>query len=206
MRVSMKSIRNVAVRLACVGGIAAGAGGAQALDEATNERDALKACERQMCEILVKKETTGADFACTLSKTWKRVKIQEGIEKKKLKWGFGDARCTVDVQAKRGMIVDAVSKPSHSVEFEPQTVSCQIEREKETTEVKVTLAPKISFKDGKAQKAWVNVKKIEAPAIIRGAIWTAAQVEDRFGLFHGDMIAEVNEFIDKKCPKAVTAK
>jgi hypothetical protein len=71
--------------------------------------------------------------------------------------------------------------------------------------VKVTLAPKISFKDGKAQRGWINVRKIEAPAVIRGAIWTAAQIEDKFGLFHGDMIAEINEFIGMKCPKAPVA-
>jgi hypothetical protein len=205
MRESFEAIRGVAVVIAFAGSLAASVGVAQALDEPANEREALKACERQMCEILVKRQSSGTDFACTLSKTWKRTKIEEGIEKKKLKWGFGDARCTIDVQVMRSTVVDAVSKPAHSVEFEPQTVKCMVEREKETTEVKVTLAPKISFKDGNAQKAWINVKKIEAPAIIRGAIWTAAQIEDNFGLFHGDMIAEINEFIGKKCPKAVAA-
>jgi hypothetical protein len=205
MRESTGTVRGVVAAIAFAASFAASTGSVRALDEPANEREALKACERQMCEMLVKKQTSGADFACTLSKTWKRTKIEEGIEKKKLKWGFGDARCTIDVQVKRGTIVDAVSKPAHSVEFEPQTVKCVVEREKEMTEVKVTLAPRISFKDGKAQKAWINVKKIEAPAIIRGAIWTAAQIEDNFGLFHGDMIAEINEFIGKKCPKAVAA-
>ena len=181
------------------------AGAVLALDEPANEREALKACEKKMCEIVVKKEATGADFACTLSKTWNRSKIQEGIEKKRLTWGFGDARCTIDVSAKRETILAAVSKAEHSVEFAPQTVKCQVERDKEVTEVSVTLAPKITFKNGKAEKAWLNVKDIQAPTIIKGAIWTAAQIEDNFGLFHGDMIAEINEFIGQKCPKAMAA-
>lgn len=183
--------------------LAFGSGMAVALDEPGSERDALKACEKQFCEIVMKKEATGADFACKLSKTWTKTKIQDGIEKKKLTWGFGDARCAIDVAVKRDDILAAVSKPEHALEFAPQTVKCQVEREKEVTEISVTLAPKISFKNGKADKAWINVKEIEAPTIIKGAIWTAAQIESNLGLFHADMISEINEFVGEKCPKAV---
>ena len=179
---------------------------AQALDETAAERDNLKACEKRICEMLVKKQTSGTDFACALSKTWSKDKIKEGIEKKKMSWSLGNARCTVDVAAKREMIVGAVSKPEHTVDFAPQTVKCQVEREAEITNVSVTVAPRISFKDGKAQKAWINVKDIEAPAIIKGALWTVAQVEANLGLFHGDMISAINEFIDSKCPKALAAE
>lgn len=180
-----------------------GAAGATALEETESERDALKACERQVCEIVVKKDASGSDFACTLSKTWNKSKIQEGIEKKKLSWGFGNARCSIDVTLARSEILSALSKPEHAVEFKPQTVKCEIEREKEVTEVSVTLAPKITFKGGKADKAWINVQKVEGPAVVRGALWTAAQAEDYVGLFQGELIAEVNEFIGQKCPKAV---
>ena len=178
-------------------------GPALALDEAANEKDVLKACEKQLCEIVIKKQATGADLACNLSKTWSKTKIVEGIEKKKLSWGFGDARCTIDVKVKRASVVDAVSKPDQSFEFEPHTIKCQIEREKEVTEVAVTLAPKISFKDGKAVKAWLGVKQIDAPAVVKSVIWTAAQVEDNFGLFHSEMISEINELIGQKCPKVM---
>ena len=194
--------------VAAAGALTAGAmwlsaGGVAALEESQSERDALKACEKQICEIVMKKEASGADFACKLTKTWNKSKIQDGIEKKKLSWGFGDARCVVEVSVKRSDIVEAMSKPAHTIEFAAQTVKCQVEREKDTLEVGVTLAPKIQFKDGKAEKAWIGLKQIDAPAMIRGAIWTAAQAEDYFGLFHGDMIAEINEFTGQKCPKAV---
>ncbi len=197
--------RHIGVAAAALAAVVIAAPRAHALEETPSEREQLKACEKKICEIFVGKQPTGADFACTLSKTWNKSKIQEGIEKKRLTWGFGNARCAVDVAVKRSDIVEAMSKPTHSVELAAQTVKCQVEREKETTEVNVTLAPKINFKDGKAEKAWLNVKQIEAPAVIRGAIWTAAQVENNFGLFHGEMIAEINEFIGQKCPKAMSA-
>ena len=184
-------------------GLGVWAGGAVALEETANERDALKACEKQICEIISKKEASGADFACKLTKTWNKSKIQEGIEKKKLSWGFGNAQCVVEVAVKRSEIVAAMSKPTHTIELPAQTVKCQVEREKDTLDVNVTLAPKLQFKDGKAEKAWLGVKAIEGPAVIRGAIWTVAQAEDYFGLFHTDMVAEINEFTGQKCAKAM---
>ena len=188
-----------------VGGLGS-SGAALALDEGANEKDVLKACERQFCEIAAKKDAAGADLSCTLTKTWSKTKIVEGIEKKKLAWGFGDARCSIDVKAKRAGLVEAVSKPGdQSFEFEPHTIKCQIEREKEVTEIKVTLAPKIAFKDGKAVKAWLGVKDIEAPTVVKNVIWTAAQIENNFGLFHAEMISEINELIGQKCPKVMGA-
>lgn len=176
-----------------------------ALEETDKERDQLKACEKQICEIFVKKEASGADYACRLTKTWNKAKIQEGVEKKKLSWGFGSAQCVAEIGVKRAQILEAMSKPSHTIELEPQTVKCQVEREKDTLDVNVTMQPKFQFKDGKAEKAWLNVKNIEAPTVIRGAIWTVAQAEEYFGLFHGEMISEINEFIGQKCPKVTAA-
>ena len=181
------------------------AGPVLALDEAANEKEQLKACEKQLCEIVSKKSASGPDLACTLTKTWSKTTIKEGVERKKLSWGFGDARCVIEVAAKRQAVLDAVSKPEHSLEFTPHTIKCQIEREKEVTNINVTLAPKINFKDGKAQKAWIGLKDIEAPTVVKGAIWTVAQAEDYLGLFHADMIGEINELVGQKCPKITAA-
>ncbi len=202
--VSRSGLTGMACGIAMIAG--AGCANAQALEETVSERDALKACEKKICEIVVKKEASGADFACTLTKTWAKDKIKDGIEKKRLSWSLGNARCVIDVGVKRSDILEAMSKPTHTIEFAPQTVKCQVEREKDTLDVAVTMAPKIQFKDGKAEKAWLGVKNIEAPTVIRGAIWTVAQAEDYFGLFHSDMVAEINEFTGQKCTKAMAGK
>ena len=177
-----------------------------ALEQPANEKDALKACEQRLCEIVVNKQASGDDLSCPLSKTWLGEKIKDGIEKRRMSWNFGDARCSVELTAKRDVILGAVTKPEHALELSEHTVKCEIEREKEITPINISLAPKINFKNGKAEKAWLNIKKIEGPAVVRGAVWTAAQVEDTFGIFHGDMISEINEFIDDKCPKALSKK
>lgn len=192
-------------RVAMAGAMAllATAGAAHALDETADERVQLKACEQRLCTMVVGKAAAGEDLQCALSKTWASSKIKEGIERQKLTWSFGDARCTVGIAAKRADVVGAVSKPDHTLQFDPHTVKCEVEKDKEITPINITLAPKLQFKGGKAEKAWLNVTTIEAPAVVKGAIWTAAQLEQNFGLFHGLMIAEINEFIGQKCPKAV---
>jgi hypothetical protein len=179
------------------------AGPAAALEETAQERDKLKECEKRLCTLIVKKEATPGDLTCALTKTWAKDKIKEGIEKKKVSWSLGDARCAVNLAVPNATIVDAVAKPAHTLEFPKHAIKCEVEREKEITAVTVNLQPKVEFKDGKAVKAFLGLKEIEAPAVIKGAIWTVATVEDTVGLFHADILSEVNEFIATKCPKAL---
>ena len=178
---------------------------ASALDEKSDEKEMLKACEQRACEIILKKEAKGDDLKCAIGKTWSKAKIKDGIEKK-ISWGFGDARCTIDVAMLRNAMVDVLTKPEGTLEISKHTVKCEVERENEVTPINISLAPKITFKDGKAQKAWLNISEIEAPSIVKGAIWTAAKVEDTVGLFHSEMISEINEFVQQKCAQRYPQK
>jgi hypothetical protein len=199
-------------RATCAGWLAAGvalglavagsmAGSAFALEEDKGEKDKLEACEKSLCNILVKRDVAGADLQCALQKTWAGSKIKEGVEQKKLTWGFGDVRCAVDVAVKRQEMIDALTKPEYEFKFPIQTVRCDVEREKEVMKVSVALSPRFQFKDGKATKAWLGIGTIEAPTVVKGAIWTAAQLEDTFGIVHGDLIREINKFVHDRCPK-----
>src|SRR5262249_60029791 len=98
-------------------------------------------------------------------------------------------------------MIDALTKPEYELKLAKHAVKCDVEREAEVLQVNVDLAPRIQFKDGKAVKAWLGVGEIQAPAVIKGAIWTAAKIEDNFAVVHGDLIKEINEFIYERCPK-----
>jgi len=182
------------------------AGSASALDEKANEKEQAKACEQQLCQIILKKDAAGSDLKCDIGKTWAKKTIEGGIEKKKVSWGFGDARCGVALAVPRGAIVDALTKPEQAFEFPKHTIKCEVEREKEVVPINISMAPKIQFKGGKAEKAWLNVSEIEAPAVVKGAIWTAAKLEDTVGVFHGEILSEVNEFVEKTCARKYGAK
>ena len=174
---------------------------AAALEEGAKEKETLEACEKSICELLVKREAAGDDLKCELSKTWGKDKIKSGVEGKKIGWSLGDARCGVSMAVKRQSIVDALTKPEYELKLDPHTVKCEVEREKEITTINVSLAPKIQLKDGKASKAWLGITNIDAPTAIKGAIWTVAQMEDTFGVFHSDLIKDINKFVHEKCPK-----
>ena len=178
--------------------------GAFALEEVKNEKEQLEACERDLCTLLVKKEPGGSNLQCNLQKTWASKKIKQGVEEKKLSWALGDMRCSVKFDASRQDVIDALSKPQHELKLAMHTVKCEVEREKEVLNINVNLAPRIQFKDGKAMKAWLGVGEIQAPTVIKGAIWSAAQLEDTFGVVHSDLIKEINRFVYERCPKQLT--
>ena len=173
---------------------------AQSIKPAANESEQLKACEKSICSAALTKKTDG-DLACKIQKTWTKSYIENGVRQKQISWTFGDAQCGVDVKLSNADIASAMSQPKHTVQFEKHTVTCNVERENEVTEIKVELAPKIEFEGGQAKTAWLNVSEINAPTIIGTAIWSVAKLEDNFGLFHGEMISEINEFLGQKCQR-----
>jgi hypothetical protein len=196
-RVSLAGLA-IAVLLAAVAPI----GTAMALEPRADEKERLKACEKSLCQLIVSKKPTSGDLQCPLSKAWSRKTMKEGAANK-MRWGFGAAKCEVDLQVPRDMIVGALSADEIKVTLPTHTVECEVERESAVDKARITLAPIIEFKEGKAKKIWVNVMDIKAPGVIKGVVWSAAQLEDSVGVFHRRMIKAVNKFIAEQCPKVV---
>ena len=115
----------------------------------------------------------------------------------------GAANCEVDLVVPRQIIVGALSAAEIKVTLPDHTVNCEVEREGSIDKARITLAPIIEFKGGKAKKIWVNVTDIKAPGMIKGVVWSAAQLQDSVGIFHRRMVKSVNKFIAEQCPKVV---
>ena len=173
---------------------------ALALDEQSGEAKLIKSCEERLCTMLLRKEPKGDDLKCELTKTWAKSTIKEA-ENHTLKWSYGDARCSVQLHISRATIVTALTSPEYAFEVPPHTADCVVEQDGEARNVKATLAPKIAFKNGKAEKVWVNLKGIKGPVGIKTSLWLAASLNDNVGLFHRPMLTSINRFIDKYCPK-----
>ena len=125
---------------------------ALALDEQKGETQALDACDERLCRMLQQKTPTGEDLKCTLTKTWARSTIKEA-DRTELTWGFGDARCSIDLNVSRASIIAAVtSSASFKFWLPPHTANCVVEQDGQLKAVKATVAPKIVFKDGTAEK------------------------------------------------------
>ncbi|HEX2842915.1 hypothetical protein [Hyphomicrobium sp.] len=172
----------------------------RALEEPPEELPALKACEKRLCMMVMEKSEKGDDFKCDAQKTWAKSTL-EGGESKGVSWGFGDARCKANIKLERADIIAALTKPKHTVRIPAQEVNCVLDREGEIKPVVIKLAPKLTFKDGKADKVWINLETIEGPADVKSTIWTAAKLEDSLGIFHRPMIKSINKFLYRQCPK-----
>jgi len=185
--------------IAMLGGVFASSP-VHALEEGSGEAKAIDACDKRLCDILQQKNPKGEDLKCSLTKTFARSTIKEG-DQSSVKWMFGDARCTVHIDISRATIVAALSGPENKFWVPSHTANCIVEQDGQIKTVTATLAPKIVFKDGKAEKVWVNLLNVEGPTGIKATLSTAAQLNDTIGLFHRALLKSVNGYIYKHCPK-----
>jgi hypothetical protein len=172
---------------------------AWALDEQKGEQAAIDACEKKLCTMLLQKNPKGDDLKCELTKTWVKSTIKEA-ENGSVTWGYGDARCTVDLNVTRAAVISAVSGAKYTYEVPMHTANCVVEQDGQVSRVTAKLSPKIVFRDGKAEKIWINLKDVDGPGSIKATIWTAARLAD-IGLFHRQMIKATNKFIERGCAK-----
>ena len=180
---------------------------AQALQPDPAEKALLKACEKAMCMIVSKREPKGGDLACKLSKTWSKDQIKDGVKKnQQFNWSLGDTHCTLDVKIGRATIINAMTKPDHVLEFGPHTVKCTAERDGKPTPINVSLSPKVTFNGGKAVSVLLAVKEIEAPGMIKTAVWSAATLQDKVGMFQKGILKAINEFTGPKCTEIMAGK
>ena len=171
-----------------------------ALEEGAGEAKAIDACDKRLCSMVQGKDPKGEDLKCALTKTWAKSTIKEG-DQRDVKWSFGDARCTVQVNISRQAIIAAMNGGASKLWVPSHTANCIVEQDGQVKTITATVAPKIVFKAGKAEKIWINLLKVEGPTGITATLSTAAQLSDTIGIFHRAMLKSVNGYIYKHCPK-----
>ena len=163
----------------------------------------LAQCAKDLCAMIVSRKPSGPDLACDLSKTWQKDEIQRGADAANVMWGLGSAKCSVKVKAKRADIVAAVSAPQATFRLPPQSIACEVGTGK--YELRATLAPELTFRQGSTTAVSLHMDNIQGAPLIKGVVWTAATLEENFGVLQNDMVREVNRFIKKECPKILDA-
>lgn len=180
---------------------------AMALEEGKGEEAAIHDCDRRLCTILLKKSIDGPDLQCALTKTWGRSTIKKA-DSQQVAWGFGDARCSVEIKLSREQLIAAMTRDRATFRVPRHTAHCVVEQNGRLEKVTIILAPKIKFRNGRARAVWIRLKRIDGPVAITLTVETAAQLADTFGLFHRQMVKAINRYIERQCPKtlAVAAK
>lgn len=204
----MRKIRLGAVWLAVVIGFA-GAGPALAqlttkadevlTPEEQAEREGRKACKVAICAAFHNK--AGAeDISCNVLKTWRKEQLQKMIERAKVSWPWGRVKCVADIHLKRADLVKAMTEPTYVADMDQHQVNCEIERDKDgPAKISFAFKPKVTFAGGKATKASLNWGAIDAPTLVKGAMWTATATDNTFNVLQSTLIEDINDFIGPKC-------
>lgn len=196
----MRGATNIAGGVLAVG-LAMGVSGAWA-QPASNltDKERQQQCDRDLCAIVNAPKAEAGDLKCELSETWYKEEIATAVEKGRLSWPFGDARCSGSLDISRSLLAPAITEASFTLKVPPQPVRCEVDTEGGRHELKANMAPEIDFKDGKATTVSLGIQDIEGNAVVRNVVWAAWKFESTFGFFHEDFVKGVNDYIADHCP------
>jgi hypothetical protein len=167
------------------------------------EKKKLYQCAKDLCGIILSKNPKGPDLVCDVTKTWDKDQLQKGADSKNIGWGLGSATCSAKFTIKRADIVSALTSPEAKFKAGRQSVACQVGTDQYP--ISATLSPELKFKNGASTAGSLRIEDVQGAVLIKGAVWTAAQLERHFGIFEKDLVREVNRFVEKECPKWVSA-
>jgi hypothetical protein len=168
-------------------------------EEKTEKAERL-ACRVSLCKILRGKESTGGDIACHVARSWRKEHLSKLISSLKITWPYEGVKCWSDISLKRADLIKAASDPKVEITLDKHTATCTVGHDKgDATEFKFEMTPKVTFENGKATKAQVNWGKIEAPTLIKSALWTATAADNSVGLLSSTITEAINDFVGKQC-------
>lgn len=170
------------------------------------ERDGRKACKVALCAAFRNATAEPRDVSCSVVKSWRKEQLTKLVAKLKVSWPYGAVRCTSDVKVKGRDLTKALAADKLEMQLDQHHVNCTINREKEpATEIKFDFSPKVVFEKGKATKAKINWGKIEAPTLIKSALWTATAADNTVNILSGTLVEDINDFITTKCDEVKDA-
>jgi hypothetical protein len=152
-----------------------------------------------LCATLHNHKPDTGDVTCSVQKTWRKEALSKIMQRGKVTWPWGYARCATDLKFDRAMLVKGMTSPDFEAQFDKHDIRCELEGEKEKYEVQLQIQPEVTFKQGKAVKASLNWGKIEAPKLAKTALWSATAADNSFGVLQSIVVEDINEFIQTKC-------
>lgn len=168
--------------------------------EELEEKEGRKACKVEICAGFRNPQAAGSDIACSVNKSWRKEQLVKMVAKLKVTWPYGPVRCKADIKLNRAELAKAMTESKHTTQLDKHSVVCSIDRgEEAASEIKMEFSPKLTFEKGKATSAKMYWGKIEAPALIKSAMWTATAADNTVNMLSGTLVEDINDFITTKC-------
>ena len=162
------------------------------------EKDGRKDCKVQICAAMHNRKP-GQDISCSVVKSWRKEHLDKIVGKAGVSWPWGRVKCTAPINLKREMLTKALDGSKHDADIGTQSIVCEVERTEGKAEIKAEFSPKVTFDGGKATKATLNWGKIDAPALVKGAMWTATATDNTFNVLQGMIVEDINAFASANC-------
>ncbi len=162
------------------------------------EREARKGCKIKICSVFRLRQS-GDDVTCNVEKSWRKSQLDKMVGRAGVSWPWGPVKCKADINLPRGQMIKAMVEPDFKLSLDTHTVACTVEREKEPAKVSFSFKPDVTFKEGKAVKAALNWGKIEAPTLVKGAMWTATATDNTFNVLQSMVVEDINRFLGESC-------
>src|SRR5215475_9721914 len=150
------------------------------------EKKKLYQCAKDLCSIILSKNPKGPDLVCDVTKTGDKEQIQKGADSKNIGWDLGSATCSAKFTIKRADIAAALTSPEAKFKSGRQSVACQVGTDQ--FPISATLSPELKFKNGTVTAGSLRIEDIQGAVLIKGVVWTAAQLERHFGIFEKDLV------------------
>lgn len=169
------------------------------------EKNARKQCKTDICKAFATRSADGGAIACDITKTFLGADISQKILSGKIAWPWGNAQCATRVELDRAALVKLVSEPDATVKLKAHELKCTVDKgvsganAAQSYLLKMSIAPEVTFKNGRAASVKLNWSNINAPLLAQGAIWSAATVDSALNVMGSSAVAQVNEFIYDHC-------
>jgi hypothetical protein len=205
MRVRARRKHFMFVIAAAVAISAAGAA-AQEADQALMERMAKERADRHSCKVAIcdiarNRKADGPDVSCSVVKTWTAAELKDQVLKGRLDWPWGHAQCKADVRLERKMLAKALDGGTLEAKLAKHAVTCTLDQKGGADKYSISFAitPTVTFAGGKATRATLNWSDIKGSALAKGAVWSAATLDNNTGLFETATVEAINAFFGEKC-------
>lgn len=172
--------------------------------EEREEKAQRRVCKVQICSIFATRDPRGPDIDCPIVKTWREEDIED-ILGNQFTWPWGKARCATQLKLDRAMLAAAASPQGTKARLDTHTIACSLDLKSdgETYDVKVDIAPEVTFEGGRATHAQIHWGKIDAPVLAYSVIWPGAALDNSVNVLQGQIVKMINEFMGKKCDQVM---
>jgi hypothetical protein len=168
----------------------------------TKEKEARRACKVEICTAFAK-PATGAPITCEVTQTMTKEEILARIMGGSYVWGYGHVQCNVRLSLDRSLIVKAMTEAKGTITLPEHAVICDVD-DKDSAKgkafsVNVMITPAVTFEEGKAKSAVLEVVKTEGSTLASTAVASLMTFDKLSGVLSRTVVTEINRFLFEKC-------